>query len=290
MNRAIAVIKRILRDIEKKHLQVVAAGVAFYFAMSLVPALVLLTVVMAYLPLQDGTQTVTSFMSHLTPPQGVLLIEQMLTTISPHRTGLLSFAIVTTLWLTSKGVKAVISALDIVYEVRVPRPLWVNRILAFGLTFAVGVLLLLGVVLTLAGPVLETLLSASAPVQSLWMKVWPYVQWSLSAIFTFAGIELLYLFAPNLPATNRLTIPGALVAASAWLALSWGLGFYFHHFGDLKLDRIYGILATPIALMIWLRWNATVILNAAEINVFLQSRKSVSVSHPEETQHQMDAA
>jgi membrane protein len=180
MNKAIAVIKRILRDIERKHLQLVAAGLAYYFLLYLFPALVLLIALMAYLPLQDGMETITSFMGYLMPPQGVLLIEQMLTTISPHRTGLLWFAIVTMAWFASVGVKGIISGLDIVYEVRVPRILWINRIIAFGLTFAVGLLLMLGVLLTLAGPTLERMLSAVVPVQSLWIQVWPYLQWLLS--------------------------------------------------------------------------------------------------------------
>jgi membrane protein len=214
-------------------------------------------------------------MAHVIPQQGLSLIEPVLTTITPHRTGLLSFGLITTLWLTSKGVKGIIGGLDIVYEVRTPRAIWINRILAFGLTVAVGMLLLLAVALALAGPFVETLLSAIAPVQSLWMKAWPYVQWLLAAFFTFAAIELLYLLAPNVPVAKRMTIPGAVIAASIWLALSGGLGLYFHYFGESKLNAVYGILATPVTLVIWLYWGAAAILIGAEINVNLQYRKSI---------------
>jgi membrane protein len=291
LKETISVITLVFKGFERKHLQLLAAGLAYYFLMSLVPALVLLTAVLAYLPLQNGMQGATSFMSHVIPRQGLSMIEPLLATITPHRTGLLSFGIIATLWLASKGFKGIIGGLDIVYEVKTPRPLWINRIFAFGLTFAVGMLMLVAVVLTLAGPVLEAVLSTVVPVQSLWMKVWPYVQWLLAAAFTFAAIELLYLLAPNVPVAKRLTIPGALVAASAWLALSWGLGFYFHHFGELKLNAVYGILATPIALVIWLYWGATAILIGAEINVSLQSHKGLRTSEPETiAQRRRDAA
>ncbi|HZR58913.1 MAG TPA: YihY/virulence factor BrkB family protein [Terriglobales bacterium] len=263
-----------IRELERKHLSLVAAGVAYYFVMSLFPALMLLAAVIAYLPMQDAMQGVTSFMGHVIPQQGVSLIEELLTTIKPHRTSLLSFGIVVTLWLSSIGIKGIISGLDIVYDVRVPRRFWINKILAFGLTFAVGTLLLVGVVLTIAGPALEGLLSPAVPVQSLWIKVWPYIQWSLSAIVTFAAIELLYLLAPNVPAARRTTVPGAAIAALSWLALSWGLSFFFHHFVNLS----YGALATPIALMVWLQWGASAILMGAEINVTLQSYKRLRAS------------
>jgi membrane protein len=178
--------------------------------------------------------------------------------------------LITSLWLTSKGFKGVIAGLDIAYNVQKPRPIWTNRILAFGLAFAVGILLLLGMTLTLAGPTLEALISRVVPIQSLWLRIWPYIQWFLSALFTFAAIELLYRLAPNIPAKERLTIPGALVATGLWLTLSWALSFYFHHFGDLKLDRLYELLASPIALIVWLYWSAIAILIGAEINVNLR--------------------
>ena len=270
----------IFRDVERKHLQVVAAGVAFYFLTSLFPALLLVAAVLTYLPLQNAVHGASAFMGHVMPPQAMSLMEGALTAITPHRTGLLSVGIVTSLWIASIGIKGVIAGLDIVYDVRVPRSLWINRLLAFGLAGAVGVLMLLGVLLTLAGPLLESALEAAVPVQSLWISLWPYIQWSFSAISTFAAIELLYLFAPNVPARQRMTVPGAVIAASSWLALSWGLSFYFSHFGALKFNRLYGALATPMVLMFWLNWGALAILIGAEINVSLQFHKNRKVSAP----------
>jgi membrane protein len=270
-SQATAVIKRTLENLERKHLQLAAAGLAYYFMMSFFPGVILLTAIVAYLPLQNGMQVATSFLGHVIPPQGALLVEELLTTVSSHRSGLLSVGIISTLWLTSIGVKGIIAGLDMVYEVRTPRRVWTNRFLAFGLTFGIGVLLLSGVALTLAGPVLESALSLAIPVQSLWIRLWPFVQWSLSAISTFAAIELLYVLAPNVPAKRRVTIPGALVAASIWMALSWGVGFYIHHFGATKLDMFYGAMATPIALAIWLKWGALGMLFGAEINLNIQS-------------------
>jgi membrane protein len=289
LNEIKTIIKLIFIDFERKHLSIVAAGLAYYFLMSLVPALVLLIAVVEYLSVQDAMERATSFVANVIPQPGVSLIEPLLDSAHVHRSGLLSFGIITTLWLSSIGVKAIIAGLDIVYEVRVPRRLWTNRILAFGLTIGVGVLLLLGVALTVVGPTLEALLSTVVPVQSLWVTLWPYVQWSFSAIFTFSAIELLYLFAPNVSAADRLTIPGAVLAALVWLALAWSLGFYFHHFLEWKLDRFYGILATPVALMIWLYWGACAILIGAQLNMQIQRHKKHGVPVPDQAlQHSAD--
>jgi len=57
------------------------------------------------------------------------------------------------------------------------------------------------------------------------------------------------------------------------MVLSWGLGFYFYHFGELKLERLHGVLATPIAFMTWLYWSAAAIPVGAEVNSSLMKIK-----------------
>src|SRR5262245_56677594 len=232
--RTVAVIKLIIRDVERKHLMLAAAGLAYYFLMSLFPALVLLTAGVAYLPLQGGFQEMTSFLAHVIPSQGLSIVESLLATISPHRSELLSFGIIARLWLASIGGKGVIASLDIVYGVSKPRPVWINRILACGLTLIVGILMLSAISLALAGPMLRDILSTLVPVGSFWPKAWQSLQWLLAALFVFAATELLYVLAPNVDRDQRLTIPGALVATGTWMALAWGLGLYFHYFGALK--------------------------------------------------------
>jgi membrane protein len=280
----------IFKGFERKHLQLVAAGLAFYFLMSFVPALLLLIGITAYLPIQHGAQRATAFVAHLVPQQGMSLVEPMVSSINSHRTGLLSLGIITTLWVTSVGAKAVIAALDLVYEVHAPRSLWMNRILAVGLAAGVGLLLLLAVLLTLAGPFIETLLTSAVPLQHVWIGLWPWLQWLLAGASTFIAIELLYLLAPNVPVARRTTVPGALMAAASWLILSWGLGVYFKEFGEWKLNGLYGVVATPIALAVWLKWAAMSIIIGAEMNVCLQSRKEFTKSRPAENLPRRDAA
>ena len=267
------IIVGILKDFERKHLSLIAAGLAYNLIMSLLPALLLLTSLAAYLPLKTGAHGLISFVSPLIPAHGQSLIRQLLDQVAPHRGGLLSFAVLTTLWLTSVATKAIIAGLDIVYEVPMPRRIWTNRVLAVGLTIGLGILLVTGVLLTLLGPLVERLLSQATSAQSVWMRVWPYAHWILSAMFTFSAIELFYLFAPNVPAAGRRTVVGALVATILLLGLAWGLGWYFHRFGEMNLDRSLKALAIPIALAVWLHWSATIVLLGAEINLNIQKYK-----------------
>lgn len=261
----------VFRGYERKHLQLLSAGLAYYFALSFFPALLLLTALAAYLPAQDSAERAAAFLAHVVPQQALSLVAPVINSIELHRSGLLWLGILTTLWLASVGAKAIIQGLDLIYEVETPRSLWMNRVLAFILTVGVGTLLLMAVVLTVAGPVIETLLERTASFRKLWIHLWPYLKWLLASTFTFSAIELLYLLGPNIPARKRTTIPGAVVATFGWLLLAWLLGLFFHELAESKLDAVYGVFATPIALLTWLNWGAAVILIGAEINVNLDS-------------------
>jgi len=254
-------------------LPLAAAGIAYYLLLSLFPALALLSAVLSYLPVQNGLGEATSVLGYVIPPQVMTLIEEQLIRITPHRGALLSFGLVTTLWLASIAFKGLILGLDMVHDSITQRPLWMTRVLALVLTIAVGVLLLTGVILTSIGPGLWGHLSRLMPIEPLWLRLGPYLKWSVSALVLFTAIELLYVLGPSLPVSKRLTVPGAVAATVIWLVLASGLGFYFHHFGELKFARFFGFLAAPAVFMIWLYWSATAILLGAEINSRLTAAK-----------------
>jgi len=253
----------IWRDIEKKNLPLAAAGIAYYLLLAVFPALTLLSAMLSYLPVQNGHQEATSVLGYVIPAQLMTVIEEL---IIPHRGALLSLGLITTLWLASVAFKGIILGLDMVHGSNAQRPLWITRILALALTLGVGILLLIGVILTSTAPVLWAYLSRLLPIESLWLRVGPYLQWSVSALVLFTAIELLYVLGPSLPVSRRITIPGAVAATVIWLVLAWGLGLYFHHFGELKFARFFGFLAAPALFMTWLYCSAATILLGAEIN------------------------
>jgi membrane protein len=225
-----------------------------------------LSAVLAYLPIKNGLGETTSILGYVIPPQVTKLVEELLARVTPHRVAILSFGLITTLWLASIAFKGLILGLDMVHGSNVQRPLWISRILALVLAIGVGVLLLIGVVLTSIGTGLWAHFSKAMPMASEWLRLGPYLQWAVAALVLFAAIELLYALGPSLPMSKRVTFPGAAAATVIWLALAWGLGFYFHHFGELKFAMFFGFLAAPALFMTWLYCSAATILLGAEIN------------------------
>jgi len=86
----------ILSSIARKRLSLTAAGLAYYFLMSLFPAVALATTLSSYVPLRDGVQDAMAFLCHVMPQRGESMSRDIVRRIGTRRTGLLSIALVTT--------------------------------------------------------------------------------------------------------------------------------------------------------------------------------------------------
>src|SRR6478752_3395481 len=136
---------RTVEAVPAKHTLQMAAALSYYFVISLFPALLLVSAIVAYLPGANPFAQVLSLMAGFVPQDSIELLRKVLATVvTPNRSTLLSFGILGTLWTASGGFAAAIEALDIAYEVEEARPFWVTRPLAVALTILVGVLLLIG--------------------------------------------------------------------------------------------------------------------------------------------------
>jgi membrane protein len=252
-------------DVNNNHTLALAAGLSYYFVLSLFPALIFLSAVVAYLPVPDLFNQALSLMSHFVPADGMGLVKKVLSdVVSPNRSTFLSFGILGTLWAASGGYAATIEALNVAYDVRETRPFWKTRLLALGLTFLIGALLLLALSVMIVGPRFGQWLAAKVHLSQLFVVAWPYIHWTLAVVFTVLAVEALYFLAPNVKQRFLATLPGAVLAVACWVGLSYILGIYFRNFANF--NKTYGTLGAAVALMVWLYWTAFGMLVGAEIN------------------------
>src|SRR6478752_1954383 len=256
---------RTVEAVPAKHTLQMAAALSYYFVISLFPALLLVSAIVAYLPGANPFAQVLSLMAGFVPQDSIELLRKVLATVvTPNRSTLLSFGILGTLWTASGGFAAAIEALDIAYEVEEARPFWVTRPLAVALTLLVGVLLLIALAVMIVGPQFGTWLAMRANLTWLLARAWPYIHWTVAVLFSVLAVEALYFIAPNVKQRFLATLPGAVLAVDCWIALSYLLGLYFRHFANF--NRTYGAMGAVVALMVWLYWTSFFMLVGAELN------------------------
>ncbi len=252
-------------DVVRNHTLQMAAALAYYFVLSLFPALIFLSAAGAYLPVPDLFNQALSLLARFLPADEMGLVWRVLAdVVSPNKGIFLSLGILGTLWAASGAFAATIEALNIAYDVRDDRPFWKTRPLAVGLAFLTGTLLLVALSVMVVGPRFGSWLAGRVHLSELFVLLWPYIHWTIAVGFAILAIEALYFLAPNLKQRFRATLPGAVVAVGCWIGLSYLLGIYFRHFGSF--NKTYGTLGGAVALMVWLYWTGFAMLVGAELN------------------------
>ena len=119
-----------------------AAQLAYYWLFSLFPLLIFLTALLAYVPLPHFFEDLFAYLQNVLPRDAFAMLDTTFTQIRTQpSSGLLSFGILLSIWVSSSGMEAIISALNTAYDVPNRRAWWQERLLAIvlicGLAFSI---------------------------------------------------------------------------------------------------------------------------------------------------------
>ena len=247
---------RAYRDVLKNHTFQVAAALSYYFVLAVFPALIFLSAVVGFIPLPDLFGHVLVSMGRVLPTDSMRMVYSVLADVlAINRGAWLSFGMLGTLWVVSAAFDATIEALDIAYEVKDHRPFWKSRLLALALAVLI------------VGPRFGEWLAGRMALSGVFVFLWPAIHWMIAITFTIVAVEVIYFLAPNVKQRFLATLPGALLAVTSWIGLSYLLGIYFRHFANF--NRTYGTLGGFIAFMVWLYWTSFFLLVGGEFNAEL---------------------
>ena len=276
----------IYNDVYDEHLFVFAAGLSYYFVLSLFPLLVSLAALLGYVPIPHLFEGLLSLMARLVPGDGMSLVRNIVSDVVNHKhSHFLTFGLALTIWTASSGFAAIIDGLDVVYRVRETRPVWKTRPIALGLTLLAGSLLLLAVGLMVEGTYLALWFTSRFDLNPASLAAWRYLRGSIAVCFAVLAVELLYHFGPDVKQRFRDSLAGAIVAVMTWIGLSYLLGLYFRHFDSL--DKTYGPLGAAIGLYLWFYLSGFAVLIGGEINFLLgelRNRGALHAAIPTKTQ------
>lgn len=257
---------RTWREQADDNIGLIAAGVAFYGFLALVPLLA--ATVLTY-GLVASPQTVIDNVRHLMavmPASAAKLIgEQLMHVVqtSGDKKGIgLAVALAIALFGARNGAGALITALNIAYEVEETRSYVRVTLLALAMT-ATGVLFAIVAALAIAViGFVEDLIPFATGLVALIGKA---ITYALLAVAGAATAATLYRFAPARHHVRwEWLTPGSLLATAGWVVLTLGFGLYVARFGHY--DATYGSLSAVIVLLTWLYLSAYLFLLGGELN------------------------
>jgi membrane protein len=255
-------------EAKEDHVVLLAAGVALFALLALVPALIALISIYGLVADPDRIDEQLSDALSAAPTEVRDLISQQVRDIGDASSGAIVAVVgglLLALWSASAGMKNLIEAINAAYDETETRGFAKLRALALALTLGA----ILFFVVAFAAIALLPSLIASSDLGLFGRIAVNVVRFVVLFAGLLLGLAVLYRYAPD---RNRAkwswVTPGAVFAAVVWIAGSLLFSVYTSNFG--RYNETYGTLGAVVVVILWLLLTALVVILGAEINCELE--------------------
>jgi membrane protein len=265
---------RTYEQLNEDRLLAVAAGVVFYGLLALFPAITAIVSSYALFAKPSTINDHLSMLSGVLPGGAFDIVKEQVGRVLEKGNLKLGTAFVVSfafaLWSANGGMKAIIDALNVVYDEQEKRGFF--KLNAISLAFTLGGLL--AVLIAIGTVVALPIVLSTVGLGSITEILFKVGRWPLLIVLMLLGLALLYRFGPSRrsPQWQWLSV-GSVFATLTWLAGSALLSFYLANYANY--DATYGSLGAAIGLMMWMWMSTIVVLLGAELNSEIEHQTKV---------------
>jgi membrane protein len=260
---------RTYKEMQSDRLLSIAGGVAFFVLIAIFPAITAL--VSAY-GLFFNTSTITgnlSLLNDVVPANVLGIVTEQANRIAASSGRALSIGLVVgilvSLWSAMSGVKAVIDALNVIYEQEEDRNFIKLNVVALLFTLAGFAAFLLAIAAVIVLPLILSPIGFGSAAETLTR----FGRWPVLLLLLLIALAVLYRYGPyRRPARWQWVSVGSVFAAVTWIAASYLFSWYLASFANY--NATYGSLGAVIGLMMWLWLSTIVVLLGAELNAEIE--------------------
>lgn len=259
------VVKRAFKESGNDHVNLLAAGVAFYAFLAIFPAIIAAVSLYGLIADPAQVQTQIASVAQGLPQEAQKMLTSQVKSIASQPSGGLQLSLVISvlaaLWSASAGTQGLIQAVNVCYDEEDTRGFVKGKALALALTLGAIVFVAVAVGLIAVLPAVLNFLQLGSFATVL-VQIVRY----LGLLVAFAvALAVVYRVAPDRDAPQMVWVStGAVVATVLWVIASIGFSIYANNFGSY--NETYGALAGVVVLLFWLFITSYLILLGAEIN------------------------
>ncbi len=242
-----------------------ASSTAFFFFLSVVPILLIISTVITFTPLTKDAllQEILPVLPATVSSTIVRFIDQ----IYAKAGTILPIAIIVAVWSAGKGMMALQMGLNVVHGVVEDRNFIIIRLQASFYMIVTLAALLMTFGVSMIGKTLIGYVSRLAPhmldITHFFVRYRFIFGWAMLTIM----FTLIYKFIPNMELKARYQIPGAAFTAVGWQLLAMGFSVYVDNFGGMS---VYGSLSTIVIVLMWLYMSMYILLIGANLNRYFK--------------------
>ncbi len=249
--RAIAMTTGAIRQLWDPYYQGFAAQLAFYFLMSIMPMMVVLSQLLGLFSVSLGglssildrymSEEVAKLIMHLVEFQPARAMNMVFIGLAVWAASRANFALLRIANYTLTGGKSTGKGF---FKDRLRSILTMGLMLitiALALIILVYGELLLNAVFSAINLVLEIHYEIS--------KVWLFIRWPIALVLYFCSVSYIYYIVPTEKLKMKQVVPGSIFSAVGMLVITLGYKFYTDY--ATNYDILYGSLSAVVAVMMW---------------------------------------
>ncbi len=255
-----------------------AAAIAYNFFLALIPFVMFLFTLIPFVTGEHYQIYLLDLLQEVIPSNIYAMVRHTVVEIisRPHQ-GLLSAGFFMAIYFATNGVDAIIEGFNQSYHTTEKRPWWKQKMVAFGLMLILSVFIFISFSLLGFGEFTirlltdKHLLTSGVSIYSLQL-----LRWLIILFGTLFSTSLLYYFGQLKTGREdvryRFFSAGSLLSTGLFIVGGMVIKLYFENFS--RYNILYGSIGSLIILLVWIYYNAFIILIGFELNVSIRlSRK-----------------
>ena len=238
--------------------------------LSLIPIILLLLTMVQFTPVTR--QDVMAAVTQVFPTSVEGLISSIVDQVYRQSSTIIPVTIIVALWSAGKGVLAMTSGMNLIYENTETRNYFYLRLRASFYTVIFILAIVLSLSLSVFGNSISIIVYKHVPVLTTIMDFLIRIRTLLTLVVLTLFWDMVYKYLPNRTNLSKTTmkqqLPGAVFTSCGWLLISFIFSVYLDIFTGFS--SMYGSLTTIILIMLWLYVCMYVILLGGELNALLE--------------------
>lgn len=255
-----------LRAIQNEAITMRASSLAFNYLMAIFPAIIFLFTLIPYIPIENFQDEIFKLLQEVLPYNAFEATKSTIEDIlKQQRGGLLSLGFALSLYYSTNGIIAMMTAFNTSYSSTETRSEWQKRLIAIVMIVILSTLVFAAVSLIIfSGTAINMLVEYGWLKGSLTVALIQIGVWLIIFLLFFFAYSFLYHYGPSKRLKYRFISAGSTLATLLTIISSTGFAYFVNNFGEY--NKLYGSIGTLIVVMLWLYITSIVLLIGFELN------------------------
>ena len=248
-----------------------AAASSFSFFLALFPTIIFFFTIIPYVPIAHFQDALMGLLKEMIPTNTFEGVRSTLEDIIKRQHGgLLSVGFIMALYFSTSGINSLIASFNKTYHTIETRSAVKQRLISVLLVVIICLMIIIAIsIIVSSSHFLKYMVIKGILKKNITFFILVFLKWVVVFSLMLFGISFIYYFAPAKKKDFRFFSAGSILATLLSIITMVGFNLYITNFS--KYNALYGSIGTLIIIMLWIYFNAIILLVGFDLNASIHN-------------------